>query len=57
MASLGHSHAATSGPSRDAALSLSDADRRLFRRTLIRVMAVQVAALVLLWLLQTCYAT
>jgi hypothetical protein len=28
---------------------------RLFRRTLIRVVAVQVATLLLLWLLQTCY--
>ena len=28
---------------------------RLFRRTLLRVMAVQVATLLLLWLLQTRY--
>jgi hypothetical protein len=28
---------------------------RLFRRTLVRVMAVQVATLLLLWLLQTHY--
>jgi hypothetical protein len=32
-----------------------DAGLRLFRRTLIRVMAVQMATLLLLWLLQTCY--
>ena len=32
-------------------------DARLrFRRTLVRVMAVQVVALVLLWILQTRYA-
>jgi hypothetical protein len=32
-----------------------DRDSRLFRRTLLRVMAVQVATLLLLWLLQTRY--
>jgi hypothetical protein len=32
------------------------ADARLFRRTLIRVIAVQVATLLLLWLLQARYA-
>ena len=32
-----------------------DADPRLFRRTLLRVIAVQVATLLLLWLLQTRY--
>jgi hypothetical protein len=32
-----------------------DAGPRLFRRTLIRVMAVQLATLLLLWLLQTHY--
>ncbi|CAN5634243.1 hypothetical protein BH23GEM9_BH23GEM9_05950 [soil metagenome] len=31
------------------------ADRRRFRRTLIRVFAVQFAALLLLWLLQARY--
>lgn len=34
----------------------SDAGARLFRRTLIRVIAVQVVTLLLLWLLQTRYA-
>lgn len=34
----------------------SDAGPRLFRRTLIRVIAVQVVTLLLLWLLQTRYA-
>ena len=34
----------------------ADAGPRLFRRTLLRVMAVQLATLVLLWLLQTCYS-
>lgn len=33
----------------------SDASPRRFRRTLIRVIAVQVATLLLLWLLQTRY--
>ena len=33
-----------------------DHGRRLFRRTLLRVMAVQVATLLLLWLLQTHYS-
>lgn len=33
-----------------------DAGPRQFRRTLIRVMAVQLATLLLLGLLQTCYA-
>ena len=33
-----------------------DADPRRFRRTLIRVMAVQLVTLLLLGLLQTCYA-
>jgi hypothetical protein len=33
-----------------------DAGPRLFRRALIRVMAVQLATLLLLWLLQTCYS-
>ena len=33
-----------------------DYGRRLFRRTLLRVMAVQVATLLLLWLLQAGYA-
>jgi hypothetical protein len=32
-----------------------DASPRLFRRALSRVMAVQAATLLLLWLLQTCY--
>ena len=32
-----------------------DASRRHFRRTLIRVLAVQLASLLLLALLQTCY--
>ncbi|HKW40261.1 MAG TPA: hypothetical protein VJN39_03335 [Gemmatimonadales bacterium] len=32
-----------------------DAVPRLFRRTLIRVLAVEVATLLLLWLLQTRY--
>ena len=32
-----------------------DASARLFRRTLLRVIAVQVATLLLLWLLQTRY--
>lgn len=32
-----------------------DAGSRLFRRTLLRVMVVQVAALLLLWLLQARY--
>lgn len=32
-----------------------DADARLLRRTLIRVLAVQLATLLLLWLLQTRY--
>ncbi|HEY6156578.1 MAG TPA: hypothetical protein VIV88_03955 [Gemmatimonadales bacterium] len=32
-----------------------DHDSRLFRRTLLRVMAVQVATLLLLWLLQIRY--
>ena len=31
-------------------------DSRLFRRTLLRVMAVQVATLLLLWLLQIRYS-
>ena len=30
----------------------ADAEARQFRRTLVRVMAVQVAALIALWLLQ-----
>ena len=33
----------------------SDAGSRRFRRTLLRVMAVQVGTLLLLWLLQTRY--
>lgn len=33
----------------------SDAGQRLFRRTLIRVMAVQAGTLLLLWLLQIRY--
>ena len=33
----------------------SDAGPRLFRRTLLRVIAVQVATRLLLWLLQTRY--
>lgn len=33
-----------------------DASPRRFRRTLIRVLAVQVATLLLLWLLQARYA-
>ena len=32
-----------------------DRDSRLFRRTLLRVMAMQVATLLLLWLLQIRY--
>jgi hypothetical protein len=32
-----------------------DHGSRLFRRTLVRVLAVQVATLLLLWLLQTHY--
>jgi len=32
-----------------------DHDSRLFRRTLLRVMAMQVATLLLLWLLQIRY--
>jgi len=32
-----------------------DASPKLFRRTLLRVLGVQVATLLLLWLLQTCY--
>ena len=31
-------------------------ERALFRRTLVKVMAMQVVALVLLWLLQSRYA-
>ncbi len=31
-------------------------DARRFRRTLVRVMAVQIAALIALWLLQTHYS-
>ena len=34
-----------------------EAGRRRFRLTLVRVMAVQVAALLLLWLLQSRYGT
>jgi hypothetical protein len=33
----------------------SDADRVRFRRTLVRVMAVQVVAVLLLWLVQRHY--
>lgn len=33
----------------------SAADRALFRRTLVRVMAVQILALIALWLLQQRY--
>lgn len=32
-----------------------DADRRRFRRTLLKVMAMQVVALLVLWLLQTAF--
>ena len=34
----------------------TDEERARFRRTLVKVMAMQVLALVLLWLLQTRYA-
>jgi hypothetical protein len=33
----------------------TNADRRLFRRTLARVLAMQVVALAVLWLLQTSF--
>ena len=43
------------GPMKPLATSSSD-DRTRFRRTLLKVMTMQVVALVLLWLLQRHYA-
>ena len=43
------------GPMKPLSASTSD-DRARFRRTLVKVMAMQAIALILLWLLQSHYA-
>jgi hypothetical protein len=43
------------GPMKPLASSTPD-DRARFRRTLVKVMAMQVVSLILLWLLQNHYA-
>ena len=43
------------GPMKPLSTSTSD-DRVRFRRTLVKVMTMQIVALILLWLLQSHYA-